>query len=80
MYYQNRIISTSLTLPVAKGTRWNLIGLGLKFVYLISLTKKYVMDPYRDCTISYQTCITTISLALWMLQCRRASVRARDTR
>ncbi len=44
-----------LNFPAVKGTLWNRIGLRLKFVYLISLTKKYFMDPYANFTIPYQT-------------------------
>ncbi len=40
---------------VVRGTFWNRIGLGQKFVYLLSLTKEYTMDPYGNYTISYQT-------------------------
>ncbi len=42
-----------------KGALWNRIALRLKFVYLISLTKKCVMDLYDNRTISYQACIIT---------------------
>ncbi len=59
--------------------RWNGIGLGLKFAYLNSINKKYIMDPYGDRTISYQTYITAVYLAWWVLPYRRASVRARET-
>ncbi len=36
-----------------KGTLWNRIGLGLKFIYPISLTIEYIMDPHWKCIISY---------------------------
>ncbi len=62
-----------------KGTRRNRIGVGLKFVYLNSLNKKYIMDQYVNCTITYQACITAASFAWRVLPCRRASVRVRET-
>ncbi len=43
--------------PAVKGTLWTRFRLGLKFVYLISLTKEYIMDSYGNRTISYQTYI-----------------------
>ncbi len=45
-------------IPAVKGKRWNCIILGLKFVYLNWLTKKYIMSPYGNCTTSNQTYIT----------------------
>ncbi len=41
--------------PAVKGTRSNPIGVGLKFVHLNLLNKKYIMDQYENCTITYQT-------------------------
>ncbi len=55
----------SYSLPLR--IRFNLIhyeivlDLGPKFVFLISLTKKYIMGPYGNCTISYQTVATVSS-------------------
>ncbi len=43
--------------PDVKGTLWTRVGLGIKVVYSISLTKKYIMDMYENCTISYLTYI-----------------------
>ncbi len=44
--------TTSLCL---RSALWTRIRLGLKFVYLISLTWKCIMDLNGNCTISYQT-------------------------
>ncbi len=41
--------------PAVKDTLWNCTGLGLKFVYLISLTKEYTMDPYGNRPISHKS-------------------------
>ncbi len=51
----------------------------LKFVYVDSLTKKYIAGPYGNFAISNQTYFTTISLAWRVLPRRRASVCARET-
>ncbi len=41
--------------PAVKGTLLSRFGVGLKFAYIISLAREYIMDPYRICTISYET-------------------------
>ncbi len=43
--------------PSLKGTLWSRIGLGLKFVHLSLLTKKYGMGPFGNCIIAHQTYI-----------------------
>ncbi len=65
--------------PAVKGTRWNRIGLGLKFIYDNSHTIKYIIDQSGNCTISYQTYIIAVSLDRRVLPCRCASVRVRET-
>ncbi len=40
--------------PAVEGTLWARIGLELKFVYFISITKEYILDLYVNHKISYQ--------------------------
>ncbi len=54
--FSHQLLLITLTFTSAAGlSPWNRIGLGLKFVYLTSLTKEYIVDPYGNCKISYQT-------------------------
>ncbi len=54
----HELLFTILTFTSATAlSSWTRIGLGLKFVYLTSLTKEYIVDPYGNCKISYQTYI-----------------------
>ncbi len=38
--------------PAVNDILWTRIGQGLKFVYFITLTKEYIMDPYGNYKIS----------------------------
>ncbi len=75
---QNVRYTTEKPLAV-KGTRSNPISVGLKFVHLNLLNKKYSMDQYDNCTITYQTCINADSFTWQVLRCRHASVHVRET-
>ncbi len=77
-YAQSRLPPRNPSSLAVKGTRWNCIGLGLKFAYLISHNKQYIMDQYGN-WISNQTYITAVSFVWRVLSCRRASVRVRET-
>ncbi len=59
------------TSATVKGTRWNRIGLGPKFV------KSTLWARMGAEQFFYQTCIITGSLAWLVLQCRRARVRGK---
>ncbi len=48
-------VAKSNQCPAAEGTLWARFGLGVKCVYLISLTKEEIVDLYGNGTISYQT-------------------------
>ncbi len=65
--------------PAVKETRSNRIGIELKFVNLISLSKLFIVAVYGNCKISDQTYIAAVSVARRVLQCRRSSVRLRET-
>ncbi len=65
--------------PAVKCSRWNCIGVGLKFIYDNSHTKKYIIEQSGNCTISYQTYITAVSLDRRVLPCRCGSVHVRET-
>ncbi len=60
--------------PAVKGTLWKSTGLCLKFAHFVSLTKKYVM--YKLISNAHYR---IVSLAWWVLPCRRARVHARET-
>ncbi len=60
--------------PTVKGTLWKSTGLGPKFAHFVSLTKKYVMFKFISNAHN-----RIVSLAWWVLPCRRASVHAKET-